>query len=68
MKQDKALREAIRRAGGKRPLARELGIVHQSIARWTTTPPLRVLEVERLTGVSRHYLRPDLYPLEEGAR
>lgn len=25
-------------------------------------PPKRVLEVEKATGISRHSLRPDLYP------
>ena len=29
---------------------------------WRRVPAERVLEVERLTGVSRHELRPDLYP------
>jgi DNA-binding transcriptional regulator YdaS (Cro superfamily) len=62
---DKALLEAIERAGGIRPLGRLLGIAHQSIPKWKRTPPERVLELERLTGVSRHRLRPDLYPVEE---
>jgi len=59
---DKALQEAARRAGGVRALARMLGINHQSIIRWLRTPAVRVLEIERLTGVPRYQLRPDLYP------
>jgi len=58
---DKPLHDAIRRMGGIRALARELGIAHQAVAQWTRTPPLRVLEIERLTGISRHRLRPDIY-------
>ena len=60
--EDKALRKAIDRAGGKRALARELGIAHQAVSKWQKVPVLRVLEIERLTGVSRHDLRPDVYP------
>lgn len=51
--------------GGQSKLARELGIKPQSVQTWCSTgviPPLRVLEVEKITGVSRHKLRPDLYP------
>jgi DNA-binding transcriptional regulator YdaS (Cro superfamily) len=61
MAKDKVLREAIRLAGGVRALARELGIDHAAIIRWNRAPPLRVLEIERLTGISRHRLRPDVY-------
>jgi DNA-binding transcriptional regulator YdaS (Cro superfamily) len=58
---DKALREAVLRAGGLRALGRKLGIAYQAIAKWEKCPPLRALEIERLTGVSRRSLRPDLY-------
>jgi DNA-binding transcriptional regulator YdaS (Cro superfamily) len=61
MPKDKALREAISRAGGVSALARELGIDHAAISRWERAPPVRVLEIERITGVSRYRLRPDVY-------
>jgi DNA-binding transcriptional regulator YdaS (Cro superfamily) len=61
---DRALEEAVKRAGGVRALARALGITHQALMTWDKTPSLRVLKVEALTGVSRHRLRPDLYPRE----
>ena len=32
-----------------------------------SVPPRRVLDVERVTGVPRHLLRPDIYPLTEAA-
>ena len=60
-----ALDEAIHKAGGYRALARRLGIFHNAIRNWRVTPPVRVLELEKLTGVSRHDLRPDLYPRGE---
>lgn len=39
--------------------------VNKTTVRWwerRRVPAERVLEVERVTGVSRHELRPDLYP------
>jgi DNA-binding transcriptional regulator YdaS (Cro superfamily) len=65
---DEALREAVRRLGGLRAAGRALGVAHQAIMRWGRTPPVRVLEIERLTGVSRHALRPDIYPIEDDRR
>jgi DNA-binding transcriptional regulator YdaS (Cro superfamily) len=63
-----ALADAIRAANGLTGLARALEkITPQAICQWRITPALRVLEVERVTGVSRHRLRPDLYPIEDAA-
>lgn len=45
-------------------LANGLGISPSAVSMWDQVPSGRVLEVERLTGVSRHDLRPDLYPVE----
>jgi DNA-binding transcriptional regulator YdaS (Cro superfamily) len=59
-----ALKRAIEAAGGLTALAKPLGISAQAISQWDEVPPLRVLGVERASGVSRHELRPDLYPLE----
>jgi DNA-binding transcriptional regulator YdaS (Cro superfamily) len=57
-----ALKQAIKNAGSAEILAGKLLITPQALSQWETVPPLRVLEVERITGVSRHELRPDLYP------
>lgn len=57
--------KAIRIAGGCSGLGRELGISQAAVARWKSQdriPIERVLEVERLTGIPRHQLRPDIYP------
>ena len=64
----KALREAVENVGGQAEFARLIGITAQAVSQWDEVPPLRVLAVERVSGVSRHKLRPDLYPLEEAAR
>lgn len=47
-------------------LAKALGLRSQgSVSRWIKkgrVPSERVLKIEELTQVSRHQLRPDLYP------
>lgn len=62
--------EIIKRGGGCSALGRSMGITHAAIRRWKLlgrVPAERVLEVERLTGISRHELRPDIYPTEDRA-
>lgn len=56
------LEDAIKAVGGVGALARALGISQPSVSNWTRVPPERVIEVERVSGVGRHLLRPDLYP------
>lgn len=60
-----ALKRAIEAVGGLAGLAHPLGISAQAVSQWDEVPPLRVLAVERISGVPRHELRPDLYPLPE---
>ena len=57
-----ALQRAIKAVGGLNGLAIPLGITAQAISQWDQVPPLRVIEVERISGISRQELRPDLYP------
>jgi len=59
--QQSGLERAINRAGGVRALARLLGINASAVSRWTQVPPRQILSIERLTGVPREELRPDLY-------
>lgn len=59
-----ALEKAIEAAGTSKALAELLGVTAQAISQWDRAPTMRVLEIERLTGVSRHDLRPDIYPRE----
>jgi DNA-binding transcriptional regulator YdaS (Cro superfamily) len=64
---DSALTRAIKEAGGVGLLAKRLGIKPQAVSQWDEVPPLRVLDVERASGVTRQELRPDLYPVEATA-
>ena len=56
------LQQAIDAAGGVSALARALGLSQPTVSAWRRAPSERVLAVEAATGVSRHVLRPDLYP------
>ena len=48
--------------GRRTALAAALGIRASAISQWDRVPAERVLDVERVTGIPRHDLRPDLYP------
>lgn len=61
---DQALEKAIDAAGTLQELASRIGVTPQAISQWEKVPPLRVLDVERATGISRQDLRPDIYPPE----
>lgn len=58
-----AAKRAAESAGGLRALARQLNVSYQAVQKWLKSgvPPTRVLEVEEVTGISRHELRPDVY-------
>lgn len=62
-----AVERAAAAVGSKSELARRLGVKVQSIQQWHRIPAERVLQVEEITGIARHKLRPDLYPLEREA-
>lgn len=67
--QESAIARAVSVAGGQSAMARELGLRPQAVQRWVATgtvPAVRVLDVERIAGgkVSRHELRPDIYPTD----
>jgi DNA-binding transcriptional regulator YdaS (Cro superfamily) len=63
--------KAVRAAGGQTALARKLGIAQSTVATWLARgnelPAKFVIPVEQAFGISRHDLRPDLYPLETPA-
>ena len=62
---DDKLRPSVKRAakacGGYASLARRLGITPQAISQWTEIPLDRILQVEKVTGIKREKLRPELY-------
>lgn len=62
----KAMLKAVRAMKSRAELARQMKVSSPSIIQWERgrVPAERVLQIERLTGVSRHELRPDIYPHE----
>lgn len=60
--------KAAEKAGGVVALSRELGIKHTAMYSWKRVPAERVADIERVTGISRHELRPDIFgPAPEAA-
>ncbi|AEG52542.1 transcriptional regulator [Sinorhizobium meliloti] len=57
----KIVETAAEKAGGIVSLARELGIKHNALYSWNRVPAEHVLKFERITGVSRHKIRPDVF-------
>jgi DNA-binding transcriptional regulator YdaS (Cro superfamily) len=55
------LKKALTIAGGQAALARQLGLTRAAVNRWRMVPSKWIVEIERLTGVPREKLRPDLY-------
>ncbi len=66
-----AIKKAVETVGGQVAMADACNVKYQAVQRWIRSgcPAERVLCVEQATGgaVTRHELRPDLYPLEESA-
>lgn len=46
-------------------VARGLGLRSSAVAVWVRVPAERVVEVERITGIPREQLRPDLYRVSD---
>lgn len=65
------LERAVELAGGQLALAKKIGTTQSRVWNWMNRDRFRrapaefVLPIERVTGVSRHELRPDLYPIED---
>jgi DNA-binding transcriptional regulator YdaS (Cro superfamily) len=60
-----AIERAIKKAGGQQVLADACGVKYQAVQKWLKRVPAeRVLAIESATGISRHELRPDIYPVD----
>jgi len=61
-----ALEAAITVAGGQTAFARSIGVTQQRVWNWISNrkqlPAEYVFAAEASTGISRHKLRPDIYP------
>lgn len=55
------LTRAAQKVGGMAQLAAQLGVARQAVYQWRRIPVDRVVEVERITGISRNELRPDIF-------
>jgi DNA-binding transcriptional regulator YdaS (Cro superfamily) len=55
------IKDVARPAGGVIALSLALGLSRAAVSQWRRVPAERVVEVERLTGIPREQLRPDLY-------
>jgi len=62
VKRSFSIQAAVDGAGGVTKLADALGLTVSAISQWRVVPPLRVLAVEKASGVPRWVLRPDIYP------
>lgn len=67
MSTKEALSRAIAAAGSQAALASKIGVSQAHVSYWLVSsksgvPANKVIDIERATGVSRHDLRPDIYP------
>lgn len=46
-------------------IAKALGILPSAVCQWRAIPAERVVDVERVTGIPRELLRPDLFRSSE---
>ena len=63
-----AIQKAVKVIGGQQQLAEECGVRYQAVQKWLRrgkVPAERVIAIEAATGVSRHDLRPDIYPRDK---
>ena len=61
-----SLKTAVLKSGSQSAFARLCGVSQTAVWKWLQSakrlPAEHVLKVERATGVSKHLLRPDIYP------
>lgn len=61
------IERAIDIAGSEVNLAKAMKVTKQAVRKWVKQVPAeRVIALEEVTGISRHDIRPDLYPKDGG--
>lgn len=55
------IKEIADKVGGVVALSRKLGLSRAAVSQWTRVPVDRLADVERITGVPREALRPDIF-------
>ena len=68
MARKKSTDEVVKAAGGAVAVAKAFRISPEAVYLWNEVPVLRVLVLERLSGIPRHEIRPDIYPPPGGGR
>ena len=58
---DPIIEEAASKFGGIVAMSLALGRSRAAASQWNQIPPEHVLEIERVSGISRHRLRPDIF-------
>jgi hypothetical protein len=61
-KMEDGLKRALQEAGGVDQLAALLHVSPAAVAQWYRVPAERVMQVEKIIGIPRKELRPDLFP------
>jgi len=56
-----SIKEIADRVGGVVALSKALGLSRGAVSQWARVPTERVLAVEKLTGIHREELRPDVF-------
>ena len=56
-----SLTEIIKRAGGRRAIARALGMTEQAVGQWRQVPPRWAVDVAAMAGMSPTEIRPDVF-------
>ena len=67
---ESSIEKAVRAVGSQSALARAVKVTPQAVQQWVDAGRVshkKVIEVERVSGVPRQELRPDIYPAEASA-
>jgi DNA-binding transcriptional regulator YdaS (Cro superfamily) len=68
---ESSIEKAVQALGSQSALARAVNVTPQAVQQWVESGRVshkKVIEVERVSGIPRQALRPDIYPLETSAQ